>query len=68
MTPCTQPAQIDVVSHGGKGPEISVVNTASTMPDAPRAQRGGVLPTRDGTAGAKTTIHSKVGAGIADAT
>jgi hypothetical protein len=44
------------------------VNTASIMPDAPRAQRGGVLPTRDGAAGAKTTIHSKVGAGIADAT
>ena len=47
---------------------LLLATTACITPDAPRAYHGGVLPTRDGVAGATTTIYSNVGAGIAVAT
>ena len=68
MPPRTLSLENEGLSYGGKGPLGTVVSTACITPDAPRAYHGGVLPTRDGVAGATTTIYSNVGAGIAVAT
>ena len=49
-------------------PHVQLVQALKELPQVLVTHRGGVLPTRDGAAGATTTIYSNVGAGIAVAT